>query len=230
MVVPPWGFGGAVRRLYRYDDLGVAQIVTDLAVVHSCSIPVHTARRLPRFAPDGLQKGSTLGSAIWSIRVPSWSGVEGCEVEAGEACGVEEDVHGRDPPVPQREGGDRVGFPVEQCDPAGRAVDKRGPRDEAELRGGPRPAGDVLGAANLQDGPAAGVHAFHDVGIEHGDEGVEVSVARGGEEGCNDLLLCGRVGVGGRVRTADAAASAAGELARRVGRAVEDGADLVEGN
>jgi len=35
--------------------------------------------------------------------VPSSSGVEGCEVEAGEACGVEEDVHGRDPPVAQRD-------------------------------------------------------------------------------------------------------------------------------
>jgi hypothetical protein len=56
------------------------------------------------------------------------------------------------------------------------------------------------------------------------------SPSRGGEEGFNDFLLCGRVGVGGRVRTADAAASTAGELARRVGRALEDGADLVEGN
>ena len=28
------GLGGAVRRLYRHDDLGVAQIDTDLAVVH----------------------------------------------------------------------------------------------------------------------------------------------------------------------------------------------------
>jgi hypothetical protein len=157
-------------------------------------------------------------------------GVEGCEVETGEAGGVEEDVHGRDPPLPQREGGDRVDIAVEQRDPAGRAVDKRGPRDQAELRGGHRSAGDVLGAANLDQDPAARVHAFHDVGIEHGDEGVEVSVARGGEEGFNDLLLCGRVGVGGRVRTADAAASAAGELARRVGRAAQDGADLVEGN
>jgi hypothetical protein len=57
------------------------------------------------------------------------------------------------------------------------------------------------------------------VGIEHGDKRVEVSIARGGEEGFDDFfLLCGRVGVvGGRVRTADAAASAAGELARRLG-------------
>jgi hypothetical protein len=57
------------------------------------------------------------------------------------------------------------------------------------------------------------------------------SPSRGGEEGFDDFLLCGRAGgVGGRVRRADAAASAAGELARRLGRALQDGADLVEGN
>src|SRR4029453_10762959 len=95
--------------------------------------------------------------------------------------------------------------------PPGPPVDQTGPRDPAEPRGGHRSAGDALGAAVLDEDPAARVHAFHDVGIEHGDEGVEVSVARGGEEGVNDLLLCGRVGVGGRVGTADAAASAAGE-------------------
>jgi hypothetical protein len=98
--------------------------------------------------------------------------------------------------------------------------------------------GDVLGAANFDDGPAARVHALHDVGIEHGEERVEVTIARGGEEGFNDLflffLVCGRLGVvvvaGGGLRSADAAAGAAGELARRLGRAVDDGADLLEGN
>jgi hypothetical protein len=48
----------------------------------------------------------------------------------------------------------------------------RGPRDEAEPRGAHRcSAGDVQGAANLDDGPAAPVFAEHDVGIEHGDGG-----------------------------------------------------------
>jgi hypothetical protein len=58
------------------------------------------------------------------------------------------------------------------------------------------------------------------------------SPSRGREEGFNDFfLVCGGVGVvGGRVRSADAAASAAGQLARRLGGALEDGADLVEGN
>jgi hypothetical protein len=50
------------------------------------------------FAPDGLQKVSTLGSG----NLVDSSPVEVCEVEAGEACGVEEDVHGRDPPVLRR--------------------------------------------------------------------------------------------------------------------------------
>jgi hypothetical protein len=30
---------------------------------------------------------------------------------------------------------------------------------------------------------------LHDVGIEHGEERVEVSIARGGEEGFNDFFL-----------------------------------------
>src|SRR5436190_18857650 len=84
---------------------------------------------------------------------------------------------------------------VEQCDPAGRAVDKRGLHDEPELRERLRFAGDVLGAAQLDDRPGARVFAADDVGIEHRDEGVEVSVPRGGEEGLDDVLLCGRVGV-----------------------------------
>ena len=74
------------------------------------------------------------------------------------------------------------------------------------------------------------VFAEHEVGIERGDEILEVSAARRSEEGFNDFLLCGRVGIGSRVRTMDAPASAAGKLARSIGRAVEDGADLVEGN
>src|SRR3712207_8931853 len=39
---------------------------------------------------------------------------------------------------------------------------------------------DVLGAANLDDGPAAPVFAQHYLGIEHGDEGVDVPIAHGG--------------------------------------------------
>ena len=83
---------------------------------------------------------------------------------------------------------------------------------------------------NLDNGPAARVHTLHDVGIEHGEERVEVSIARGGEEGFNDFfLVCGRVGVGVVSAPRMRRQCAAGELARRLGRALQDGADLVEG-
>ena len=36
---------------------------------------------------------------------------------------------------------------------------------------------------------AAVVDAAYDVGIEHGKEGVEVSIARRGQKGLNDLML-----------------------------------------
>ena len=71
---------------------------------------------LTRQVEDGPAVDDEPGHAADSTRpsTPSSSGVEGREVEAGEACGVEEDVHGRDPPVPHREGADREDRSVEQ--------------------------------------------------------------------------------------------------------------------
>ncbi len=69
--------------------------------------------------------------------------------------------------------------------------------------------------------PAAGVGAQHDVGVQHRDQPVEVAVARGGEEGVDDLALPApgrRRGAG--ALAPHAAAGAAGQLAGRVGRAV----------
>jgi hypothetical protein len=63
---------------------------------------------------------------------------------------------------------------------------------------------------------AAGVASEHDVGVEHGDERIEITIPGGGEEGFDDLALGGQVGVwdGG---AADAAAGAADQLTRRLG-------------
>ena len=41
----------------------------------------------------------------------------------------------------------------------------------------------------------AAVGPQHDVGVEHGDERLEVALARRGEEGVDDLPLGGQVGV-----------------------------------
>ena len=75
-----------------------------------------------------------------------------------------------------------------------------------------------------RDGP---VGAEHHVGVEHGEQGVEVAGPRGGEEGRDDLALAARStsGAGG---CPDPAAGAAGELAGGGGRAVEHRGDVVE--
>ena len=64
-----------------------------------------------RWAQEGLQ--TRLGQ-FGRFESCHQSGVEVCEAEAGEARAVEEDVHGRDPPVLQRGGADRVDVSVEQ--------------------------------------------------------------------------------------------------------------------
>ena len=64
--------------------------------------------------------------------------------------------------------------------------------------------------------------------VEDGDERVEVTVAGGCEERFDDLPLGGQVGVGNGGGATDAATGAAGELARRLGRASDDRRDLLE--
>ena len=74
----------------------------------------------------------------------------------------------------------------------------------------------------------AGVGAQDDVGVQQGDERVEVPLAGGGEEGLDHLALLVGIGVAhGRVAL-DAAARPAGELPRGLGRAVHDRGDLVK--
>ena len=67
-----------------------------------------------------------------------------------------------------------------------------------------------------------------DVGVEHGDQPLEIAVARGGEKRINDRTLVRQIGVGCRLCAADAAARAACELAGRRGRALDDRRDLLE--
>ena len=95
-----------------------------------------------------------------------------------------------------------------------------------------RPGRD-LGRAPHQGGgsrtgePAVGPE--HDVGIEHGDERLEVATPRGGEERVDHLPLTGPVGVG-HGGALHPATGPAGELARRLGGAAHDLGDLVEGH
>jgi hypothetical protein len=75
-------------------------------------------------------------------------------------------------------------------------------------------------------GPAVGPQ--HHVGVEDGDQPLEVAVAGRGEERVDHLALPGHVGLGRRRRTADPAPAAAGQLAGGGRGAVDHRADLVE--
>ena len=74
---------------------------------------------------------------------------------------------------------------------------------------------------------AAVIGAEHHLGIQHREQPLEVAVARGLEEGLDDLLLPAEIGVRRR-RALHPAAGAAGQLPRRSGRAADDRRDLLE--
>ena len=77
--------------------------------------------------------------------------------------------------------------------------------------------------------PGAGVDAQHDVGVEHGDEGVEIAPTRRQEEGVDHLALTREIGVGRRyVGALHAASGPAGELPRRRGGPTDHRGDLLE--
>jgi hypothetical protein len=70
----------------------------------------------------------------------------------------------------------------------------------------------------------------HDVGVEHREERVEVTLARRGEEGVDDLSLAAEVGLRDGGGPADPPAGEAGKLARCLGGAAHDEGDLVVGH
>jgi hypothetical protein len=68
----------------------------------------------------------------------------------------------------------------------------------------------------------------HDARIEHRQQRLEVAPARGGQEGADQRLLVGQIGVGGRPPELHAAAGAARQLPRRHRRAPHDRRDVIE--
>ena len=85
----------------------------------------------------------------------------------------------------------------------------------------------LSGCAQL-DGVLVG--AEDDVGVEEGEQRVEVAVSGCGEEGINECGLAEPVCLLGRVLLLHACAGAACELAGRWRAAVDDWGDLVEGD
>src|SRR5205807_639509 len=123
--------------------------------------------------------------------------------QVAELAGVGDEIDGRDEPGGGREADDGDGPSGGGDHDSGEAVDDRRPRKVRErTTAGEDLTGDRLGPA---DGPPraraapAGVGAEHHVGVEDGDQTVEVAVAGGGEKRIDELGLPGGVGVlGGR--------------------------------
>jgi hypothetical protein len=78
-------------------------------------------------------------------------------------------------------------------------------------------------------GQGTEVRAQHDVRVQHLEQRLEVAVPCGRQKGVDDFVLSVEGGVGNRVLALDSATRAAGELTCRLGRAVDDRRDLVEG-
>ena len=78
--------------------------------------------------------------------------------------------------------------------------------------------------------PRAAADPEDHLGVEDRDEPLEVTVARGRDEGVDDASLSFHVGVGSGVSRLNAAACAARELASRIRGALDDGRDLLEGH
>ena len=74
------------------------------------------------------------------------------------------------------------------------------------------------------------VGSEHDVWVEHREKRLEVTLARGGQEGVDDFSLAGAIGVGNRGRSLYPAAGPAGVLPGCSRGAPHDGGDLVEGH
>jgi hypothetical protein len=153
----------------------------------------------------------------WLSRAAEASAVEEGQVQLVEALGIGDRVDLDDLAVPDLE----VQYHKE---PSTRGHDDtHGAVHERRTRGPgtsyERPPGhgrctvDLPRYARRQGGA---VGSEHDVRVEHRDKRVEVSIARGGEEGVDDLSLAGVIRLVRSICSPHASARAARELPRRV--------------
>ena len=149
------------------------------------------------------------------------------EIDPAQPLGVGEEVDRDDLPVADREGADRERHTVAGRDRAGHTVDERRPHEQAEPRVHARLAGDRLRAAQLAGRRDRGRRGARRPGPA--PRPAPRSRRRARPRGTRRRPRAGgRVGVGHRLLPLDATARPAGELARRLGRAVDDRRDLVE--
>ena len=165
----------------------------------------------------------TLDPDDFVVRLIAARSVAG-EPQADEAVRVVDDVDLRHAVVDDGEHHQRD-RPIVVLDVhAGGAVDEHRVQGRVGVREADRLTRDHLGAA---EDLALAVGPEHDLGVEDGDERVEVAATCRGVEGVHDVPASGAV-TRRRRRVLHAPAGAARELTGRVGRALEHHRDLVE--
>ena len=103
--------------------------------------------------------------------------------------------------------------------------------EQAEAREGLRRRATCSAPRSSLDAAEGTAVASEDhLGVEDGDEPVEVAVMRRRDEGVDDASLNRHVGFGSGVPRLNAAAGAARKLASRIGGALDDRRDLLEGH
>ncbi len=152
------------------------------------------------------------------------------EIELLEPLRVEQNIDLNDLPVRDGERHHREHVAVRRHDGPGGAVHERGSDERVELRvGGRVPGHGSRPAQHERDLRAqhAAIDPQFDIGVEHLKQGIEVAVARSGEERIDDTPLPREVTVRLR-RVAQAPAGAAGELLGGRFGAVKGGGDVDE--
>lgn len=161
--------------------------------------------------------------------------LEGGDGDVGELSGVGDEFDFGDAVAFQGEGEGDDDAAVRHPCAAGDAVDedefdaKSLPGEAASDRVGPAEDGGdpAVALAHLEGGV---VGSEFDIGVEDGDESLEVAGARGAKEGLDNVPVAGEVDGGVVGGAMDPAAATAGELAGSDGSASDDLRDLVEGD
>lgn len=154
------------------------------------------------------------------------------KVEGYQPFGVLEDVDLDDSSVGDDERHDRQHAGSGGDDGSGGPVDQRRSDEGSEFRCHHGVCGDVSSRVNHDGPPAArcpAVSPEDDVGIEHGNQCIEVAILGRGEEGVHHDPLPREVRVGSRSLATYPATCSAGELPRGGRAALDQRRDLVEG-
>src|SRR6516164_4813366 len=154
----------------------------------------------------------------------SWDG------ELGDPFGIGDRVDLDDPVRGYGEGNNGDGQAGPRDDDAGRPVDEHAAQFGIDAGALARVAGDGCRASGHLRPTGTEIDSGHDIRVEHGDEGVEVAGAAGGEEGVHDLSLTGEITLlRGKLSLLHSAAGSAGQLPGCLWRTAHYRRNLVEG-